>query len=329
MDFLKHLNGIDDNTFSPVEVNTYRTLSKLSEFGILSRPHFNFLGGFAGKAVRQILIGSFAQYYLKKARPSLEASSPFHYLEVGSWLGASLLTVVEAIEGTRAEKKFTCVDFWQPYASHDDVKASEKANQMESLLVAEMALPIFLHNAASSVDPRNLYIKRKISSEALSEMDDSSIDLIFVDGSHYFDHVVSDIRRSYELLKPGGILLLDDYECRFTDVACWEDINEQDFVTNPATSVMFHPGVSRAVNAFCEEKSVPEQNVGQIGGLGIIFKKGELEKEYDINLDIFVASHLPPAWLNLSIEDFKNQVNGSGYSFNEDTMTLKFKQREI
>ena len=316
-----------NNMLTLKEKDVYELLCKLSDFGVVKRPNFNFLGGFAGKAIRQVLVGSFARYYLNRMA---SFKNNFHYLEVGSWLGASLYTVADAIKKSDVNKVFTCIDFWQPYPSKEVVPSNEKANQMQSLLVAEMALPIFLNNIKSAVDEKNLNIIRKLSDEALNDVDESSVDLIFVDGSHYYDHVISDLKRSYKILKPGGVMLLDDYESRYANVVNWEDIAEQDFVENPANSVMFHPGVTRAVKTFCEEKSVPEKNVGQIGGLGIILKSETGDSRLqEVNLDIFAASHLPSDWLQLSIDDLANYVNGSDYIFDNDSMVLKFKLQEI
>ena len=37
------------------------------------------------------------------------------------------------------------------------------------------------------------------------------MDLVYVDGSHSPDYVVSDTRNAMEMLRPGGVLVWDDY----------------------------------------------------------------------------------------------------------------------
>ena len=41
---------------------------------------------------------------------------------------------------------------------------------------------------------------------------DHKFDLIYIDGSHESADVLSDSLFSYNLLKPGGVLIFDDYE---------------------------------------------------------------------------------------------------------------------
>jgi SAM-dependent methyltransferase len=48
------------------------------------------------------------------------------------------------------------------------------------------------------------------SPEAKQALDDSSFDLAYVDGSHNFSDVLEDIKTSKKILRPGGILVLDD-----------------------------------------------------------------------------------------------------------------------
>ena len=43
------------------------------------------------------------------------------------------------------------------------------------------------------------------------ENKEKDYDLIYVDGSHYCDDVMIDALKSFEILKPGGLLIFDDY----------------------------------------------------------------------------------------------------------------------
>ncbi len=49
------------------------------------------------------------------------------------------------------------------------------------------------------------------SAEALRRLDPASFDLIYVDGSHRACDVLEDAVLSWRLLRPGGILIFDDY----------------------------------------------------------------------------------------------------------------------
>ena len=68
---------------------------------------------------------------------------------------------------------------------------------------------------------------------------ESSIyDLAFIDGLHYYEFVLNDLLLSYDRLKPEGILVFDDYECRF-DVLDWTEIKNKDYVSNQKMELCF------------------------------------------------------------------------------------------
>ncbi|MGA9380044.1 MAG: class I SAM-dependent methyltransferase, partial [Phormidium sp.] len=47
---------------------------------------------------------------------------------------------------------------------------------------------------------------------AAAKFDSESLDLVFVDAAHDYDSVKADLLNWYPKIKPGGILLCDDYE---------------------------------------------------------------------------------------------------------------------
>jgi hypothetical protein len=49
------------------------------------------------------------------------------------------------------------------------------------------------------------------SSETLPEIEDKSLDLSYIDGAHYYDAVVKDAEESVRALKPGGVIIFNDY----------------------------------------------------------------------------------------------------------------------
>lgn len=61
--------------------------------------------------------------------------------------------------------------------------------------------------------------------------------LVFVDGSHAYEDVLCDITRSWELLEPGGALVIDDFRSD-------------------------HPGVTRAAEEFGGFEQIPGTKMG-------------------------------------------------------------------
>jgi predicted O-methyltransferase YrrM len=72
------------------------------------------------------------------------------------------------------------------------------------------------------------------SSTNVSKMPDAYFDMVYVDGDHDYPGVVKDIEAILPKMKPGGILVFNDY-------------------TTWSASTMFHCGVARAVNELVRD----------------------------------------------------------------------------
>ncbi|MEE2678508.1 MAG: class I SAM-dependent methyltransferase [Myxococcota bacterium] len=106
------------------------------------------------------------------------------YLEVGLWQGRSLLWVLENVL-THPESRATGIDI----SLHPDL----------------------LHNLAISGAQDRVTAIEAASQQALRELPVSSYDIIYIDGSHTADDVLADMVLAWPLLKPGGVMILDDY----------------------------------------------------------------------------------------------------------------------
>lgn len=49
------------------------------------------------------------------------------------------------------------------------------------------------------------------SAETLKNVPDRSLDLAYIDGAHYYEGVVRDAEESVRALKPGGVIIFNDY----------------------------------------------------------------------------------------------------------------------
>lgn len=127
-------------------------------------------------------------------RDMIIAEAPTHTLEVGLGLGLSSLFFAEAryaIGETVANHSHTIIE---PFASYADFAGVEN-------LARAGVLPqvVLIHDDSTRALPRLLDQGAK-----------QRFDLAFIDGSHLFDYVFVDLFYTLQLVRPGGLIILDD-----------------------------------------------------------------------------------------------------------------------
>jgi len=129
-------------------------------------------------------------------------------LEIGSYEGMSALFLLE----TFPQANITCVDLW--------------GNFSKSTLEKDKQNSYFTYQDKMSTEKKfDLNIKpyrkriKKIRAKSLSffskQNESTNYDLIYIDGSHYVDDVLTDAVLAFNLLKEDGILIFDDYLWKF------------------------------------------------------------------------------------------------------------------
>lgn len=91
-----------------------------------------------------------------------------------------------------------CVDAWKAYSGYRD-HTSQKI--MDSLY--EKA---YIRLCNHSVD-----LIREFSMDAVKKFEDNSLDFVYIDGNHEFQHVVDDICQWTKKVRPGGIVAGHDF----------------------------------------------------------------------------------------------------------------------
>ena len=124
---------------------------------------------------------------------------PIRAIELGSYEGRSAVWLMENIL-THPDARLTCVDSWK-----DGVNTTEYGVPP----VWEEVEQRFFDNMQPFRDKVNV-IKGRTFDYLLSETRES-VDLIYVDASHTAHDALIDGVLSHLLLKPGGIIIFDDY----------------------------------------------------------------------------------------------------------------------
>lgn len=153
-------------------------------------------------------------------------------LEVGTWKGASAIHMARAARKLVPDAQVLCIDTW--LGSHRILWSDPTYRQQ---LMLKNGFPQqyfqFLANVVLSQLQEAIFPMPMTSYAATDILRASGLkfDLIYIDAHHDEDEVLSDMKRCYELLRTGGIMLGDDY------------MNSE-------------PGVIKAVNRFVAENAL-------------------------------------------------------------------------
>ena len=123
----------------------------------------------------------------RKALVSYVGQPDVQYLEVGIFEGRSALWMLENVL-THPTSRLVGVDVFE--------------GPLRAQYLANLALSGAQDRAKTIVEPSQIALRR---------LPLESFDVIYIDGSHAEDDVLEDAVLSFRLLKPGGVLIFDDY----------------------------------------------------------------------------------------------------------------------
>ncbi|KKT72729.1 MAG: hypothetical protein UW68_C0027G0015 [Candidatus Collierbacteria bacterium GW2011_GWB1_44_6] len=95
------------------------------------------------------------------------------------------------------------IDAWKKYPGYVDIKGKqERYNRIYNQAVERLA-------------PYNCHLVKKWSEDAVNDFEDESLDFIFIDGNHDFEHCTKDIENWSKKVRKGGIISGHDFfSCR-------------------------------------------------------------------------------------------------------------------
>lgn len=155
-------------------------------------------------------------------RNILDIVKPRLIIEVGSWKGDSATLMASYLAEKQIDGALICVDTWLGGIEHiscDDPKWGLKQFSKYGYptlyfnFLANM-MHKNVHGLIIPIPNTSLIAGRYLQSKKISA------DLVYLDASHDEDDVYADAQTYWPLLKPGGVMLGDDWSARWHGVIC-------------------------------------------------------------------------------------------------------------
>lgn len=149
--------------------------------------------------------------------PALESSMPTRRDDIGTFLDSLGLTVGAELGVQRGEfanttlngwtkcKKYYLIDIWD----RQDINYKDSANVDRS--IHDQFYQETVNRLAQYKSRTDLVFLRKYTSEAAADLEDNSLDYIYIDARHDYCSVTEDISLYWGKLREGGILAGHDY----------------------------------------------------------------------------------------------------------------------
>lgn len=143
----------------------------------------------------------------------IETKKPEIIIEVGTWKGASAINMANIIKENELSTKIYCVDTWLGALEFwTDLNGTNERN----LLLKNGYPQIYYQFISNVIHTNNQDIITPIplpSNIAFKVLKYHQIlaDIIYIDASHEYEDVLSDIRNYLNILKPSGIMFGDDF----------------------------------------------------------------------------------------------------------------------
>ena len=123
---------------------------------------------------------------------------PDRIVELGTHYGCSLFSFLQAIKDFDLKTEMIAIDSWK-----GDSQAGFYGNEVWELVNKTVAVQF---------PEQDVHLVRKFFDDAISDVEDESVDILHIDGLHTYEAVSHDFSTWLKKLKQNGIILLHDIE---------------------------------------------------------------------------------------------------------------------
>jgi hypothetical protein len=108
--------------------------------------------------------------------------------------------------------KLHLIDPWKWFDSEEYSKALYGGNKGGKQANMDLRFSKVKKMMKNEIDNGQVQIHRMLSSEAAKNIEDDSLDWIYIDGDHSYKGVMEDLEYYYPKMKKGGYIIGDDYD---------------------------------------------------------------------------------------------------------------------
>lgn len=141
-----------------------------------------------------------------------------HFVEVGSLFGASVAFLADTAAAAGKRIEIDAVDLWDPKWPLGQQPIFQSLSSDAGGFFEAFCFFLKQHGAADRVN-----VMRGDSLQKLQQYPDKSLQFVFLDGHHGYEHVAHEIEIVREKIKPGGVLSGHDYYPEFP--ALYPEVN--------------------------------------------------------------------------------------------------------
>lgn len=136
---------------------------------------------------------------------------PVTVIEVGSWKGLSANRMAKICKQRGVSAEIVCIDTW--LGSPEHMEGESASHGMRRVNGVPTLLTEFAKNTKTAGNDDSIFPFPISSAQGASYLASKGVmaDIIYVDAGHEYESVLLDLRLYWSLLRPGGVMIMDDY----------------------------------------------------------------------------------------------------------------------
>lgn len=136
---------------------------------------------------------------------------PLTVIEVGSWKGLSANRMAKVCKMQGFEAEIICIDTW--LGSPEHMEGESASHGMRRVNGVPTLLTDFAENTKTAGNDDVIFPFPISSAQGASYLASKGVvaDIIYVDAGHEYESVLLDLTLYWRLLRPGGVMIMDDY----------------------------------------------------------------------------------------------------------------------